>query len=88
MADTLVLIVKEMIEREGGPTEDQVIRTDLPGRPDPKRFQAEEDFGTCQSCEGRLKRTAFNRYQDAVRCTNGRCRAYRAVVKTISTGVK
>jgi len=92
-ADTLVLIVKEIVEREGGPTEeagpeDQVIRTDLPKQPDPKRFQAEEDFGTCQSCERPLKRTALNRYRDAIRCTNGRCRAYRAIVKTISTGVK
>jgi len=68
--------------------ETQVIRTDLPERPDPKRFQAEEDYGACQSCERPLKRTALNRYQDAIRCTNGRCRAYRAIVKTISTGVK
>ena len=68
--------------------EPQVIRTDLPERPNPKRFQAEEDFGTCQSCQRPLKRTAFNRYQDAIRCTNPRCRAYRAIVKTISTGVK
>ena len=68
--------------------EDQVIRTDLPERPDPKRFQAEEDFGTCPSCETPLKRTAFNRYQDAIRCTNGRCRAYRQVVRNLSTGVK
>jgi len=66
----------------------KVIRTDLPKGPDPKRFQAEEDFGACQSCERPLKRTAFNRYQDAVRCTNVRCRAYRAVVKTISSGVR
>jgi len=92
-AGTLVLIVKEMVEREGGPTEEvepevKVIRTDLPKRPDPKRFQAEEDFGTCPSCEKPLKRTALNRYQDAIRCTNGRCRAYRSIVKTISTGVK
>lgn len=68
--------------------EPQVIRTDLPERPDPKRFQVEEDLGTCPSCETPLKRTAFNRYQDAVRCTNGRCRAYRTIVKTISSGVK
>ena len=66
----------------------KVIRTDLPERPDPKRFLAEEDFGICQSCERPLKRTAFNRYQDTIRCTNARCRAYRAIVKTISTGVK
>jgi len=69
-------------------TVDQIIRADLPERPDPKRFQAEEDFGTCPSCEEPLKRTALNRYQDAIRCTNPRCRAYRAIVKTIPTGVK
>lgn len=68
--------------------ETQVIRKDLPERPDPKRFLAEEDFGACQSCEMPLKRTALNRYQDAIRCTNGRCRVYRVVVKTISTGVR
>ena len=66
----------------------QVIRADLPERPDPKRFQAEEDFGLCQSCERPLKRTAFNRFRDAIRCTNPRCRAYRGIVKTVSTGVK
>lgn len=73
---------------EAAEPEDQVIRADLPERPDPKRFQVEEDFGTCQSCERPLKRTALNRYQDAIRCTNARCRAYRNIVKTISTGVK
>jgi len=75
-------------ETEEPAPETQVIRKDLPERPDPKRFQAEEDFGTCQSCSRPLKRTALNRYQDAIRCTNGHCRAYRAIVKTISTGVK
>lgn len=75
------------VEKFGAVVED-VIRQDLPERPDPKRFKAEEDFGNCGSCEGPLKRTALNRYQDAVRCTNGRCRAYRAIVKTVSTGVK
>jgi hypothetical protein len=59
-----------------------------PIRPDPKRFFVEEDWGACPSCGKPFKRTAFNRYQDAIRCTNPRCRAYRAVVKTISTGVK
>jgi len=73
-------------EEEPTPT----VVTPFPGdaRPDPKRFQTEEDFGACQSCERPLKRTALNRYQDAIRCTNARCRAYRAIVKTISTGVK
>ena len=73
---------------EAAEPEVQVIRADLPERPDPKRFQVEEDFGNCQSCSRPLKRTALNRYQDAVRCTNGRCRAYRVIVKTVSTGVK
>ena len=85
MAGTLVLIVKDIIQEE---TEPEYIPAPGPVRPDPKRFQAEEDFGTCPSCGRPLKRTAFNRYQDALRCTNGRCRAYRTVVKTISTGVK
>lgn len=57
-------------------------------RPDPKRFLKPQDFGNCPSCLRPLKRTAFNRYNDAVRCTNPRCRAYRTVVKTLSTGVK
>jgi len=73
------------LTEERGPTVGQIIGTDLP---DPRRFQAEEDFGTCPSCDKPLKRTALNRYQDAIRCTNGLCRAYRAIVKTISTGVK
>ena len=68
--------------------ETQVIRTDLPDRADPKRFLVEEDFGNCPSCSRPNKRTAFNRYQDAIRCTNPRCRAYRAIVKHISTGAK
>lgn len=57
-------------------------------RADPKRFLKEEDFGKCPTCDVPLKRTAHSRYQDAVRCTNPRCRAYRAVVKLLSTGVK
>jgi len=86
MAGTLVLIVQETIQEETA--EPKYIPAPGPVRPDPKRFQADEDFGTCPSCDKPLKRTAFNRYQDAIRCTNGRCRAYRTVVKTISTGVK
>lgn len=57
-------------------------------RGDPKRFQEDEDYGACASCNMSLKRTAHSRYQDAVRCTNPRCRSYRAVVKLLSTGVK
>jgi hypothetical protein len=57
-------------------------------RPDPKRFEKEEDFGNCGSCEEPLKRTALNRYIDAVRCVNPHCRAFRVVVKNIPTGAK
>lgn len=79
---------QECLDTEEPEPEVKVIRTDLPQRPDPKRFNKEEDLGTCQSCERPLKRTALNRYQDAVRCTNPRCRAYRVIVRHISTGVK
>jgi len=64
------------------------MRADLPARPDPKRFQEDTtDRGACPGCERPLKRTAFNRYRDAIRCTNPRCPQYRAVVKTVGTGV-
>ena len=64
-----------------------VMRADLPDRPDPKRFQEDIDRGACPGCERPLKRTAFNRYRDAIRCTNPRCPQYRAVLKTVGTGV-
>ena len=58
-------------------------------RPDPKRFFNDKtDYGTCPSCSRPLKRTAFNRYNDGVRCTNPRCPQYRAIVKKVSTGVR
>lgn len=76
----------EMEETEG-PAEPVFVAVPGPVRPDPKRFQVEEDHGACPSCERTLKRTALNRYVDAVRCTNPRCRSYRGVVKTLSTGV-
>ena len=74
---------------EEGKAEDRaVIRADLPARPDPKRFLEDTtDRGTCPGCERPLKRTALNRYRDAIRCTNPRCDQYRAVVKTVGTGV-
>jgi hypothetical protein len=102
MAGTLVLIVQDIIEKEGGRTsgveeeekekgadELPYVPAPPPDRPDPKRFlEDQEDYGSCPSCNRPLKRTAYNRYQDAVRCTNPRCRSYRAVLKLISTGVK
>jgi len=85
----------EAEEEEPGETEKLTPTDELPYRPaagpnkpDPKRFQKEEDFGACPSCNRPLKRTSLNRYIDAIRCTNPRCRAYRSVVKTLSTGVK
>jgi len=80
-------------EGEGEATEEDkeedlaTMRADLPARPDPKRFQDDIDRGACPGCERPLKRTAFNRYRDAIRCTNPRCPQYRAVVKTVGTGV-
>lgn len=68
---------------------EMAILEGLPARPDPKRFQEDKtDYGACPACERSLKRTAYNRYRDAIRCTNPRCGQYREVVKTISTGVK
>ena len=46
-----------------------------------QRFKREEDLGKCPACDRPLKRTALNRDRDAVRCTNPRCRQYRAVVR-------
>lgn len=61
----------------------------LPDRPDPKRFiNDESDYGSCPGCQRPLKRTAYNRYRDAIRCTNPRCGQYRSVVTTVGTGVK
>lgn len=60
-----------------------------PQRPDPKRFLKDTmDYGTCQSCSRRLKRTAYSEYVDAVRCTNPRCHLYREIVQQVKTGVK
>jgi hypothetical protein len=94
-ADVLVVIVQGIVKEEGGRT-DGLAKDTAPtvaaapaiGRPDPKRFEKEEDFGNCQSCDKPLKRTALNRYIDAIRCVNGRCRAFRVVVKNIPTGAK
>lgn len=81
--------VAEGATEEGKAEDLATMRADLPVRPDPKRFAADEtDYGNCPSCTRPLKRTAYNRYVDAIRCVNPRCRAYRAVVKTVSTGVK
>jgi len=99
-ADVLVGIVQGIIKEEGGRTDGlakepeamtvtvTVVATPAIDRPDPKRFQKEEDFGNCGSCDEPLKRTALNRYIDAVRCVNSHCRAFRIVVKNIPTGAK
>jgi hypothetical protein len=92
-ADVLVGIVQGIVKEEGGRSDglaEEPATTAAPAidRPDPKRFQKEEDFGNCGSCDKPLKRTALNRYIDAIRCVNGRCRAFRVVVKNIPTGAK
>lgn len=81
--------VKEGATEEDKEADRAVMLADLPDRPDPKRFLEDKtDYGTCPACERPLKRTALNRYRDAIRCTNPRCPQYRAVVKTVGTGVK
>lgn len=104
MAATLVLIVQDIISKEGGPSDglahddgdegpdepEEPVFIPAPGpvRPDPKRFAQEEDLGNCQSCQRPLKRTAYSEYVDAVRCMNPRCPNYRNIVRTMPTGVK
>ena len=76
-------------ETEEEPAEGQAeIDPDLEARrKKTQRFFQEQDFGTCQSCDQPLKRTALNRDVDAVRCVNGRCRQYRFIIRNISAGV-
>lgn len=42
-----------------------------------------EDLGNCSSCEQPLKRTAYNRIMDAVRCVNPRCMMFREIFRRI-----
>lgn len=63
--------------------DEKTMKADLEKRKKLQRFQREEDLGKCPACDRPLKRTAFNRNRDAVRCTNPRCRQYRAVVRNI-----
>lgn len=48
-----------------------------------QRFKRNEDWGKCPACDRPLKRTAFNRTSDAIRCVNPRCRQYRQTVKQV-----
>lgn len=96
MADTLVLVVQEIIEKEGGPSDGTLESRKTEPVPDDadtearrartQRFARDEDFGTCQACNAPLKRTALNREIDAIRCTNSRCTLYRHIIRTISAG--
>jgi hypothetical protein len=63
--------------------DEKTMKADLEKRKKLQRFQREEDLGKCPACDRPLKRTAFNSGRDAVRCTNPRCRQYRAVVRNI-----
>lgn len=92
-AKTAVMIVQEIIEKEGGPSEgvkeEPKSKMPKPDRPDLKRFVNDDtDYGKCPSCKRELKRTAYSLYVDAIRCTNPRCRNYREIVGTVSTGIK
>ncbi|MBA7618483.1 hypothetical protein ES703_25810 [subsurface metagenome] len=78
----------EIAVEEETAEERAVLEADLEARrKKTQRFYQEEDFGTCQSCQRPLKRTALNRDRDAVRCVNGRCNQYRFIIRTIPTGV-
>lgn len=72
-----------------GSEEPTFIPAQAPARGSLERFAKDEtDYGACQSCSRPLKRTAYSRYVDAVRCTNPRCRSYREIVKTVPSGAK
>jgi len=74
---------------EEGKAEDVQVMTEAIQRGALDRFAKDTtDYGACPSCGRPLKRTSYSRYVDAIRCTNPRCRAYRTIVKTVSTGVK
>lgn len=69
---------------EGKKADAAVMAADLEARRKHlQRFHREEEFGNCAGCDKPLKRTAFNRDLDAVRCLNPRCRQFRAIVKTV-----
>ena len=81
------------LEEEPGPDEEAQEPKQVKAEPIQRgaidRFANDEiEYGLCPSCETKLKRTAYSRYVDAVRCTNPRCRAYRAIIKTVPTGAK
>lgn len=74
-------------QEEGPPAKTPV--PNVPDRPALDRFETDTtDYGNCNGCETKLKRTAYNRYVDAIRCTNPRCLQYRAIVKTVPTGAR
>lgn len=67
----------------------QVVKSEAIERASLDRFATDKtDYGPCPSCDQPLKRTAYSRYVDAIRCTNGHCRAYRTIVRTVPTGAK
>lgn len=43
-----------------------------------------DEFEPCPSCTFLLKRTAFNKARDTVRCLNRSCRMYRIIVRMIN----
>ncbi len=76
-------------ELEPAPEPQVVIETEPIQRAPIDRFAKDTtDYGPCPTCTRPLKRTTYSRYVDAIRCTNPRCRAYRAIVKTVPSGAK
>lgn len=66
-----------------------VIKAEAIQRAPLNRFAEDmTDYGACPSCGASLKRTAYSRYVDAIRCVNGRCSAYRNIIKTVPSGAK
>jgi hypothetical protein len=67
----------------------QVMKADAVQRAPLDRFEKDKtDYGQCATCNQDLKRTAYSRYVDAIRCTNPRCRNYRLIVRTVASGAK
>lgn len=96
LANTLVMVVGEIMDREGARTDNLVPEPEKKAIPAPvilraplDRFQKDKtDYGDCQGCGVKLQRTTYSRYVDGIRCTNPRCRNYRNIVTTVPSGAK
>lgn len=73
-------------EKEGATEEGKA--EDIKRAPIDRFAKDTTDYGPCPSCGAPLKRTAYSRYVDAIRCTKGGCPNYRNIVKTVPSGAK